>query len=412
MFIKFNPTRIFTVMLLVTLFVSSCKKEDDRSELKYYVSGEMITSYNESYIAGILDAASSFFKFEYDLKELISSGVSLYKIVYKTNINGNDIYASGLVCTPTDPGDYPVLSFQNGTNTLHSNAPTELPSDYGFQIIELVASMGYIVVIADYPGFGESSDIPHPYLVAEPTVRSIVDMLYAVNEMDEVELPDISVKNEYYLIGYSQGGWATLQLHKALETRYNSDFNLRGSCAGAGPYNIYLLMQKILSLESFPMPYYIGYVINGYKSYDQFTNPVSDLLNEPYASRIPDLYLGQLNAGQINSRLTTSVRELVRGEFLAGFADNPLYSSVKQSMIANSIAPWNTSVPLLLIHGDADTHVDPSATEDMYAAMIQAGTPQSIIQKVIIPGADHGEGVAPALLQGFLFINNIRNSNP
>jgi predicted esterase len=34
--------------------------------------------------------------------------------------------------------------------------------------------------------------------------------------MDEVELPDISVKNEYYLLGYSQGGWATLQLTKLL----------------------------------------------------------------------------------------------------------------------------------------------------------------------------------------------------
>lgn len=402
---------IIGVILLSTLMVTSCRKDETQKVNEYFVSKEMITSYSESYITSLLDAASAIFNVNVDLKPLVGTGVELYKIVYETTIGGEKITASGLVCAPTEAGDYPVISFQNGTNTQNSNAPSNFPQDYGFQMIEVIASMGYVVVISDYPGFGESSQIPHPYLVAEPTVRSIVDMLYAVREMDDAELPGISIRNEYYLIGYSQGGWATMHLHKALELQYNDDFNLQGTCAGAGPYNIYLLMQKILSQETFPMPYYIGYVIYGYKSYNQFTNPVSDLLNEPYASRISSLFNGQLNSGQINAQLTTDISDLVNADFLSGFADSPKYASVKQAMINNSIAPWRTNIPLLMIHGDADTHVDPSATEDMYAGMIQAGTPASIITKVILPGADHGEGVVPALIQGFLFINNIRNSN-
>ncbi len=215
-----------------------------------------------------------------------------------------------------------------------------------------------------------------------------------------------------YLIGYSQGGWATLQLHKALELQYNDDFSLRGSVAGAGPYNIYLLMQKILSQDTFPMPYYIGYVINGYKSYNQFTNPVSDLLKEPYASRVSGLFNGQLNSSQINAQLTTNMKDLINSEFLSGFATSSKYATVRDAMTANSIAPWRTEIPLMMIHGDADTHVDPAATEYMYSAMIQSGTPANVITKVILPGADHGEGVIPAILQGFLFLNNIKNSNP
>lgn len=404
--------RLFTAALFISVIITSCNKDENEDKVySYFVSKELVTSYSESYVNSLLDAASLLFEVPVDLKPYVKTGVELYKIVYQTTIDGKKINASGVICVPTEQGDYPVLSFQNGTNTRHDNAPSELPSDYGFQMVEVIASMGYVVLISDYPGFGASKNIPHPYLVAEPTVQALVDMLYAVREMDEVEFPDINVQNEYYLIGYSQGGWATLQLHKALELEYAQDFNLEGTVAGAGPYDIYLLMQKMFTQPTFPMPYYIGYVINGYKSYDQFTNPVSDLLNEPYASRISTLFDGQHNVGQINSQLTTSIPALVTSEFLSGFATAAKYSSVREAMKANSIAPWKTNIPLMMIHGDADTHVDPSATENMYAVMVQAGTSTSVIQKVMLPGADHGDGVVPALLQGFFFLNNINNSN-
>jgi len=148
------------------------------------------------------------------------------------------------VCVPAKPGDYPVLSFQNGTNTLNASAPSEFPSDYSYQMIELIASLGYIVVISDYPGFGASASIPHPYLVKEPTVRSLVDNFYAVKELALSELQGINLINEYYLLGYSQGGWATLALHKALENEYSEDFDLIGSACGAGPYKSSCLWRK------------------------------------------------------------------------------------------------------------------------------------------------------------------------
>ncbi|HEX2967598.1 MAG TPA: alpha/beta fold hydrolase [Bacteroidales bacterium] len=412
MILRRFSNRLAGILLVFFVIINSCKKDESSSSgNSNFVSKKLISSYNQDYINSMLNAASALFNINVDLKSFVRTDVELYKVVYETTIEGKKVNASGLVCVPADAGDYPVLSFQNGTNTRHSNAPSEFPSDYGFQMIEVIASMGYVVAIADYPGFGESSQLPHPYLVAEPTVRSLVDLLYAVRGMDVRELPSITVRNEYYLIGYSQGGWATLQLHKALELKYDDDFDLKGSCVGAGPYDIYFLMQRMLSLPAFPMPYYIGYVINGYKSYNQFSNPVSDLLNEPYASRVPSLFNGQLNAGQINAQLTDTISRLMNPEFLQGFATSPKYESVRRAMINNSISPWKTDVPLLMIHGDADTHVDPAVTDRMYSAMIEAGTPATIIKKTILPGADHGEGVIPALVEGFLFLNNIKNSN-
>lgn len=402
--------RVVSALLIFQVIVVSCRKDNFVPENKYFISKELYTSFSEGYISNLIGAASILYPEAGNLKPLVTSGVDIYKVVYETTIKGQKIRASGVIGVPVKAGTYPVLSFQNGTNTLNSNAPSQMPSDYGFQMIEVVASMGYVVVIADYPGFGESSEIPHPYLVAEPTVRSLVDLLYAVKEMDVTDLPAIQLKNEYYLIGYSQGGWSTLELHKALELDYNNDFNLTASMCGAGPYNIYLLMQKMFSQPTFSEPYYIGYVINAYKAYDQFTNPISDILKEPYASRVPNLYTGQLTAGQINAQLTNSIPDLVNADFIAGFSTSAKYASVKDAMVKNSIAPWNTKVPLLMIHGDADTQVDPSVTEYMYNAMIQAGTSEQVIKKVILPGLDHGKGAIPAMLLGLSFFNDIRNA--
>jgi len=265
-----------------------------------------------------------------------------------------------------------------------------------------------VVVIPDYPGFGESADISHPYLIKEPTVRSVVDMLYAVKEMVPEELSDLTIKDELYIMGYSQGGWATLALHKALEQDYSVDFNLKGSVCGAGPYNLNLIFERISVTDTYPMPVYPGYIINAFSVYDQFTNPVSDILNEPYATRLPDLYKGTLSFDQINSQLTISIPDLFTSGFLSGFTTDEKYATVRSSLTDNSITAWNTTIPLFLIHGGGYTTVDPLSTENIYNAMIQSGTSTQICKKEILPGLDHGDAVVPAMIKGIQFIINLK----
>lgn len=402
----------FTVLvILFSTVIISCTKDDHGPDNSYFVSKELIVSYDKGYINNLFDMVSLSIPEVKNIKSLVISNISVYRIVYKTTINGKEIIASGLVCVPTTPGEYSVLSFQNGTNTVNANAPSESALDYSSQMVEVIASMGYIVVIADYPGFGKSVQLPHPYLVAEPTLRSLVDMLYGVKELVNSELPGIVLKNEYFLIGYSQGGWATLVLHKALELDYSKDFNLKGSSCGAGPYNIYLLLQGMINITTYPMPVYIGYILNAYTLYNQFTNPVSDIFREPYATRLSSLYTGLLTSDQINSQLTTSIAGLITPDFLSNFSSSPKYASVRDALNKNSVKAWNSKKPLLLVHGEKDTHVNPIATENMYSEMIQAGTSPDICKKVIIPNADHGDGVIPFVIQSLLFMRNLNTSN-
>jgi pimeloyl-ACP methyl ester carboxylesterase len=397
------------VFYLVLLSVSvSCRKDDRDPEYSYFVSKELSYSYDTEYIKSIFGTFSGSMPEVTDLVSFIVSDIRIYKIIYKTTINNKVINASGLICVPTKPGDYPVISFQNGTNTINANSPSEAP--YNYQMIGLVASMGYVVVVPDYPGFGASSNIPHPYLVKEPMVRSMIDLLYAVNELPGTELPDLTIKNEYFLIGYSLGGWSSLALHKELEINHKNEFNLGGSVCGAGPYDILLLLKNMMALETYHMPVYIGYILNAYTSYEQFSNPVNDIMNEPYASRIGSLYNGILGMSQINAQLTTSISELITPGFLSGFETASQYATVREALIQNSISPWKTNTPLLLIHGSGDTQVDPVSTEDIYIRMIEAGTLPGLIEKIILPG-DHGDVAVPAIIKGIIFIKQLSDQN-
>jgi pimeloyl-ACP methyl ester carboxylesterase len=260
----------------------------------------------------------------------------------------------------------------------------------------------------DYPGFGESAQIPHPYLIAEPTVESIVDMLRALGESSNSEFPGITIRNEYYLMGYSQGGWATLNLHKSLELNYPVEFTLKGSVCGAGPYNMHNLFLGMANTSIYPMPSYLGYIINAYSAYQQFTNPVSDLLNEPYATRISTLYTGTLSLDQINGQLNTKIPELLKSDFISGFASSPAYNSVRNALINNSVSAWNTTKPFLFVHGEGDTHVSVASTEMMYEAMINAGTTAEICKKILFPDLDNGDAVIPAMTEGLLFLLSLR----
>jgi pimeloyl-ACP methyl ester carboxylesterase len=402
--------RLIIALSVFISFISSCTKDDTEPANSYLVSNELVVTYSKLSISSMIDLASIQYPEIASFKQYMKNDVKVFRIVYKTSIGGKATEASGLVCVPVNPGDYPVLSFQNGTNTLNINAPSVSPSNSNYILVEVLASMGFVVIIPDYPGFGESVDIPHPYLVKDPTITSIADMFYAAEEFDLTGLPDISILNEYYLLGYSQGGWATMALHKALELNFSNDFNLAGSVCGAGPYDIGLLFSEMVNVTTYPMPVYLGYIFNAYSAYGQISNPVTDIFREPYASRISTLYNGTKSFDQINGQLTTSIPDLLNASFITGYTTSDKYSSVRKALSDNSIEAWHTYKPLLMLHGGSDTQVNPLSTETMYSSMIQKGTSPEICTKIIIPGAGHGDGVIPAMVEGIKFLLKLKEN--
>lgn len=399
-----------TSLTLVLFAGQSCKEKiDPFDDNTYLMSAEWELSMTQDNINQLLNVAKTAFPEVEQITADVAGGVTVYSITYNTTFMGEDLLVSGLVAIPSKGGSYPVLAYQNGTNTLHGNAPSVEPFYLLYQLLECAASTGYVVIIADYIGFGASEQLDHPYLHRESTVTTVTDMLFALREFDEDVAKDIKIEDEYYLMGYSQGGWATLALLNELETEYAAEFDVRGAVCGAGPYDLSYFNSYVLGLSTYPMPVFLGYIANAYTEYDLFTTSLDEMFSATYAGLIPGLYNGTKTSDEINSQLTQNISLLFTPEYLSGFASSPDYLTVREALAENSVEPWDCNIPLLFLHGTADVYVPPVLSENIYDGMIDAGTSNLTCTYQTLHDLDHSEGIVPAGLAGLAFFKALRD---
>jgi len=401
--IKLN-TLIKTLLLsLLVFFFSAChnlfNNDNEEPVNEYLASYENVKSYLPVFMNQAFDQLSE----EYPaispaispFKERVEHGIMVYKITYYTTFQDKPKLASGLVCVPMGEGPFPVMSYQNGTNTLHSNAPSVNPNNELYLMLEFVASAGFVISIPDYLGFGASDNMFHPYMDKESTVQSVLDMLRAVDELASNYL-DIELKNDLYISGYSQGGWATMQVQKAIEQQFSNEFNLKASACGAGPYDLDFINEYILSQTEYPMPYFAGYILNSYTNLGEVSTPIDTVFNEPYAGKISSLYNGSRSGEEINAELATSVEELFNENYIENYKTDTIYSSILETLEANSISVWATSVPTRIYHGSNDNFVPAQLSQNIYQDFRDAGVSSNSIELFLLPELDHRTGIIPA----------------
>lgn len=400
---KFRFHHIHLLLLVfAVLFLNSCKDNNTPEPTAYlnYISNELKLQITSQ------EAAANFIKVAPEavaISPLIRFDVEVRKITYKTIFKDKSIQASGLVCIPKTAGNYPILSFQNGTNTLYSEAPSVNSGNDMFSVMESLTAMGFIVVIPDYIGFGASASLPHPYLDAKSSTQSILDMIRATKEYSTDDKVLAKPTKDLFIFGYSQGGWATMQLQKTIEKDYSSEFNLIASSCGAGPYSIEYMNKYIVDKTDYPMPYFLAYLLNSYVTIGAFTNPLSDFIQAPYAAKIPGLFDGKHSGGAINAELTTKMATFLTPEYRAGYATDAKYTGVRSAFLSNSVIAWKAKTPMKLFHGADDDLIPPGISQKMLADFKTAGMTDLQIQLVIIPNVGHTTGVYPAGMQTILW---------
>ena len=405
---QIKPFRIYFLIAIVAgIQLVSCKKNDNPvvTENQYFISSVLKTTISTQ------QALTNFTSLSPEAAAIafyIKKEVNVEMLTYKTTFRGKNIFASGLVCLPKEPGNYPILSFQNGTNTEHRKAPTESYDEDFFPIIESVASLGFIVVIPDYIGFGASKSVPHPYLDAKSSTQSILDMLRATTEYTSGDKILAKTNKDLFIFGYSQGGWATMQLQKTIEKDYSSEFNLIASSCGAGPYSIEYMNNYIVNQTDYPMPYFLAYLLNSYQTIGSFSNPLSDIIQQPYAGLIPGLFDGTNSGGTINSKLTTKMANFLTAEYRTGYVADAKFVSVRSAFLSNSVIAWNAKTPMKLFHGASDDYIPVGISQQILADFKTKGVPDSQIQLVILPGADHTSGVYPTGLNTIQWFLTLR----
>lgn len=413
---KQNTWKKLLLFAIPLTFFTSCDElfnnDDDSTPKDEYVTNyELVRSYTPSQLEYVIDLVKEDYPEISALEDKFEYGVMIYKVWYNTTFQEDDIEASGLLCIPIGEGPFPVLSYQNGTNTLHAEAPSVNPDRELYRLLEFVASTGFIISIPDYLGFGVTDDMFHPYLHKESTVQSVLDMLRAVDEMITNYDLNTSIADELYITGYSQGGWATMQVQKAIEEQYSSEFNLQASACAAGPYDLNAVNEYVSSQTNYPMPYFVGYMYNSYLNLDLITLPADEIFQEPYASKITTLFDGSRTGEQINDELTTTMADLFTSDYMAGYQTSEKYSSIVSALESNSVEAWNTTTPTLIIHGTADVFVPYQVSYNIHQEFLSKGVDEEQVSILPLEGQGHISGIIPAGLASVQWFLDLKNQN-
>jgi len=385
----------WSILLVVFVCILSCIDDAPRGPV-VLVRSEKLLDRVGSELQTFLRAGN----FKIDFSQL-KYDVELHKIVYKTTYKGEDITASALVGLPKKiDAAVPMISFQHGTIAAHSQAPTAVPLNSTELILyTALASPGFISVVPDFIGFGESKSILHPYYVEQYTASAIADALVAAAELAAEKGVDFNSK--LFLAGYSQGGYATMATHKFIEQEGLPGFDLVASFPASGGYDVKAMQEYFFSLATYDQPFFLGYVAMAYRTTYNWTQPLTDFFQEPYASRMPALFNGANDGNQINAQLTTSIPNLVNSDLLKNIDSDARYKYIVDAFEENSLVAWAPKVKLYLYHGDADVTVPFNNSVISYNKLLANGASQDVVSFTVLPGKDHFTGVVP-YIENFL----------
>ncbi|MEQ9591194.1 MAG: lipase family protein [Cyclobacteriaceae bacterium] len=388
-FVKSHFQKFLGVLFLI--LASSCSDEEVApvKEDNVLVSSELVSTRT---IAGLqILLALGQVGLEPDI---IRYDVDIYKVTYFTEYKNEMILASGLVILPKTTDEVSMLSFQHGTITDNEDAPTMISAGDPLSFLyAALASPGFIGVVPDYIGFGSSSNLMHPYYVEDLTASSVVDNMKAASELANEK--GVNFDGDLFIAGYSEGGYATMATHKYLEQNEVANFNLVASFPAAGGYDVKSMQEYFFALETYENPFYIAYVAQAYKTVFDFSQPLTDFFQEPFASRIPNLFNGTLTSGEINGQLTSSITDLIAPDLRTNIDTNPDYAYLRNAFIENSLIDWAPATTMYLYHGDEDLTVPFENTEITYDQLIQNGASTATLKFLVIEGADHSTGVLP-----------------
>jgi dienelactone hydrolase len=292
-----------------------------------------------------------------------------HRLTYRTtDARGSGIVASALVSVPVKPAGAksPVLSYQHATLVKDAEAPSNHAT--ADEIVVVLASLGYIVVAADYVGYRASQGAPHPYLLAAPSAAAVVDLLTAASTWRSRNR--VADNGQLFLAGYSEGGHATLASHRALQAAGGAPpSGLAVVVAGAGPYDVGVVLDELLRRVT-------------------AENPTLGLLVSPIVLR------------HLSASVRRDVRELLRRRLLDGDADVAfdltlldLYLADDRAEIArlSDVHDWAPAAPLRLFHGREDQTVPyVSSTQTLQAMRLRGAVNVSLTDCAAAPASHIG----------------------
>lgn len=297
-------------------------------------------------------------------------GVTSYRIEYTTTgVEGQPVRASGLVSVPIKAAGSksPVLSYQHGTIFRDAQAPSN--NAVASEVSVVMASLGYIVVAADYVGYGVSKGTPHPYLLSAPSAASTIDLLTAAKTWRSKN--SVTDNNQLFLVGYSEGGYVTMATHRALQESNSPHLQqLRLVVPGAGPYNVQATMDGLIDLVRDESPV------------------LGALINPGFLSHLGGSAQREVRRQLLKQLLPEDTDVVIDSTFI----DNFLSDDVPNMNRLSNIHDWKPNLPVRLYHGKDDRTVPyASSVSTLQAMQLRgAGDLVSLTQCPAVPASHVG----------------------
>ena len=277
--------------------------------------------------------------------------VQTWRLNYLTvDGSGASVEASALVCVPVKPAGSrsPVLSYQHGTITKDAQAPSNHATADEAAVV--MASAGYVVLAADYVGYGVSKGKPHPYLLSTPTAAAVNDLLTAARYWRYTQ--GIKDNQQLFLGGYSEGGYASVAAFRALQSGASVHKDqLQMTVAGAGPYEVDRALDDLLAK-----------VKEENKVLGLLLNPgFLKLLGDGDRRKVRDLLLSKAIGDDADVVFDPTFLDLYLADDVAGIEAR------------SNVYAWKPVLPLWLYHGRDDATVSYRASTNTVIAMQQRG---------------------------------------
>jgi pimeloyl-ACP methyl ester carboxylesterase len=341
---------------------------------------------------------------------------------------------SGLMWVPVAWGlKAPIILYQHGTQVYQECAPSRYNSNplavfwspdltgalqnyVECTVGALMASAGYIVVMPDYEGFGDSTAPDHPYV----TLKLGESVKGALQRAKDCFWWWSAVKpsGKVFITGYSEGGYAAMAGAIALQAAGGlpAGYTVKAVLPCDGAYDLSgTMLAQMLSKAPIAMPGYLLYTTSGYHAVYPDAISFTGLLVEPYAARAAMLFNGEHTNAEVAlaepvdktpySMLQPAARDALEaksGDVYARLSWNDAWCGWKPG----------DSTPVYFIHCPDDEVVPPS---NVTAAManLPSSVPVQVIPVPAVPmiatllGTQHVAAFPTAMVAAFLKIDSL-----
>lgn len=340
--------------------------------------------------------------------------VDNFKVTYTTvDAFGQPDTATGLVCIPAiEDIVFPIAVYNHGT----VDSRDQVPSVVGVQerfVPQAIAASGFIALAPDYLGLGDSDGI-HPYFHAATEASAGRDMIIAVRAwLDEQSIP---ANEQLFVTGYSQGGHASMALHRMLEGSADNP-TITAAAHLSGSFIVQPPSPQLLAITE-PNPITLRFFLNQVIAYEdiyQLYGGVTAFFKEPYQEQVNLFVADEIDLARLGIVIDSLIRDnnailgsIFIDEYLTDIQsmDPELFAAYGE----NTVLDWAPEKPTLIYACPGDEIVDPANAQIAFDTMTVLGS--TSVELTFGPENTHGGCVIPSVLAAVTFFQQFANVYP